>query len=154
MTSDADRLREIGQRLHGERWQTALARDLGVRDHRVRQWLKGQPVPAGIWADLARLETERRSWPRDEWLIAGDAEGLREYIVHTRAPRFIARLATDEEDADRITDNTYACRGGEVLCEIVWLDPMPMSEPELLDLFQRAETAIDIYTADSEEAMS
>ncbi len=154
MKSEAQRLREVGQRLHGERWQTALSRDLGVSDRRVRQWLEGQRVPEGIWADLERIEVERRGWPRDEWLIAGDAEGQREYIVHARAPRFVARVVSDDnDDADTTTGITYNCRGGETLCEIVWHDPIPVSEPELLDLFQRAETALDIYTNDSVESI-
>lgn len=150
--TEQDMLRAIGERLHGTRWQTALARDLGVSDRRVRQWLSGDPIPAGVWRDLERLQVERRGWPRDEWIIGSDAEGQREYIIHTRAPRFIARIASDDEEigtADRITGITYACAGGETLCEVVWQDPMPTSEPEVRDLFQRAETAIDIYTADS-----
>lgn len=141
----SERLRLAGERLYGSRWQTAMARSLGVSDRRVRQWLAGDPVPAGIWRDLERIEIERRGWPRDEWLIASDGESRREYVVHTRAPRFVARMAHDgDADADLVTGITYACRGGEMLCEIAWIDPAPASEPELLDLFQRVETAIAI----------
>jgi hypothetical protein len=34
-------LREIGIRLYGERWQTALARELGVNPRTVRRWASG-----------------------------------------------------------------------------------------------------------------
>jgi hypothetical protein len=152
MSDAVTRLRTTGERLHGARWQTALARDLNVSDRRVRQWLAGDPIPAGVLRDLERLETEKRGWPRDEWIIGTDAEGSREYIIHTRAPRFVARLAQEDGHADLLTGITYACGSGETLCEVAWIDAAPMDEPSLLDLFQRAETAIDIYTADSAEA--
>ena len=52
-----------GQALYGERWQTDLARHLGLSDgRRIRQWLSGdRPIPDGIWKDIARLLTERKS---------------------------------------------------------------------------------------------
>lgn len=150
----ADRLRLAGEQLHGSRWQSALARDLNVSDRRVRQWLAGETIPPGVWLEIERLLTVSKGWPRDEWLIASDAEGLREYIIHTCAPRFIARMAHDGDDADTLTGATYACQSGEILCEIVWMDPIPVDEPSLRELFARAETAIDIYTSDSEEATS
>jgi hypothetical protein len=56
-----DELAEAGQALYGERWQTDLARDLGIADaRRVRQWMTGdRPIPAGVWADIARLLRQR-----------------------------------------------------------------------------------------------
>jgi len=36
-----DELAEIGQRLYGKRWQTALARRIKVDARTVRRWLKG-----------------------------------------------------------------------------------------------------------------
>ncbi len=152
MMTDADRLREIGERLHGARWQSAIARDLNVNDRRISKWLSGDPVPSGIWAELAALEAGRRAWPRDEWIIGTDAEGERDYIIHTRAPRFMARFVSEDAAYD-IEGLTYETAGGEVICEIAWIDPAPLDDPSRLDLMQRAETAIDIYTADSFEAM-
>lgn len=54
-------LAKAGQALYGERWQTDLARDLGLSDgRRVRQWMAGErPIPPGIWADLAALLRQR-----------------------------------------------------------------------------------------------
>ena len=50
-----------GQALYGERWQTDLARDLGISDaRRVRQWMSGdRPIPTGVWADITRLLRHR-----------------------------------------------------------------------------------------------
>lgn len=52
-----------GQLLFGERWQTELARALGLLDgRRIRQWLSGdRPIPVGIWDDLSGLLNDRSS---------------------------------------------------------------------------------------------
>lgn len=54
-------LAEAGEALYGERWQTDLARDLGLSDaRRVRQWMaEDRPIPVGVWADITRLLRER-----------------------------------------------------------------------------------------------
>lgn len=54
-------LTRAGQALYGERWQTDLARDLGLSDaRRIRQWLSGdRPIPAGIWNELSALMKSR-----------------------------------------------------------------------------------------------
>ncbi|MEG9884161.1 MAG: hypothetical protein V6Z86_06010 [Hyphomicrobiales bacterium] len=50
----ARELAAIGQALYGPRWQTDLARNLGVDSRRIRQWLaSARPVPVTIWAELA-----------------------------------------------------------------------------------------------------
>lgn len=53
---------KVGFALYGERWQTDLARDLGLSDgRRIRQWLSGErPVPEGINDDLIQLLQERQ----------------------------------------------------------------------------------------------
>ena len=38
-TTPLDLLRLVGEALHGERWQSPLAGDLGVSDRAVRYWL-------------------------------------------------------------------------------------------------------------------
>jgi len=60
MTEGVDKkeiLIESGKVLYGERWQTDLARDLGLSDaRRIRQWLADErPIPDGIVMDLQRL---------------------------------------------------------------------------------------------------
>ena len=51
-----------GNVLYGDRWQTDLARDLGLSDgRRIRQWLSGdRPIPDGVLDDLARMLTSRK----------------------------------------------------------------------------------------------
>lgn len=69
-------LAEIGRALYGERWQTALAADLGVADRTMRRWAAGtSPAPPGIEAELRRLLEERgveigRLLAEIEWSIA------------------------------------------------------------------------------------
>lgn len=52
-----------GEALYGERWQTPLARDLGLSDgRRIRQWLSDdRPIPAGVPNDLRKLLEERQA---------------------------------------------------------------------------------------------
>lgn len=144
--------RAIGQRLLGPGWQTRLARLLGVADRTVRRWASGDsPIPEGLPADLARLEAAGAGWPRDRWLIATDPESQRDYLIHTREPRFIARVSLEDPEADEVTGITYSCRSGEVLCEIVWFDPPPLDEPSLLRLLQEGESALEVHDLDSED---
>ena len=54
-------LAEIGEALYGERWQTALAQDLGMADRTVRRWVAGEsPVPDHVWPFLAKRIVIRR----------------------------------------------------------------------------------------------
>jgi len=51
---------ETGEALYGPRWQSDLARDLGVSDRTVRRWAAGtHDMPPGVCADLLRLAVER-----------------------------------------------------------------------------------------------
>lgn len=51
---------ECGEALYGPRWQSELARDLGVADRTMRRWVAGTTdVPAGLYLDLLRLTQER-----------------------------------------------------------------------------------------------
>ncbi|WP_406850126.1 hypothetical protein [Chromobacterium phragmitis] len=61
-THGAAALAKIGEALYGERWQTDLARELGLSDaRRVRQWMVGErPIPPGVWTDLHGLLQARR----------------------------------------------------------------------------------------------
>jgi hypothetical protein len=54
---------KAGEALYGERWQTSLARDLGLSDgRRIRQWLSGdRPIPDGVVSsDLPNLLKSRK----------------------------------------------------------------------------------------------
>ena len=53
-------LREAGEALFGTRWQSDLARDLGVADRTMRRWLAGAgDMPPGVALDLWRICEER-----------------------------------------------------------------------------------------------
>ena len=60
MTDQIALLREAGESLYGEQWQSAVARDLGVADRSVRRWLAGvHNIPPGVWGELYDLMIER-----------------------------------------------------------------------------------------------
>lgn len=50
-------LEEIGKTLYGERWQSDMARALGIKDsRRIRAFISEErSIPAGIWQELANL---------------------------------------------------------------------------------------------------
>lgn len=54
-------LEEIGTTLYGERWQSDMARALGIKDsRRIRAFVAGErSIPAGIWEELAALLREQ-----------------------------------------------------------------------------------------------
>jgi hypothetical protein len=53
-------LADTGRALYGDRWQSALARDLQVDDRTMRRWVAGDyDPPPGVWTDLLRLTQER-----------------------------------------------------------------------------------------------
>lgn len=56
-----DQLARAGALLYGDRWQSDLARALGVGDRRVREWVAGDRRPtAGVWAEIAALLRQRQ----------------------------------------------------------------------------------------------
>jgi len=58
--TNIDRLRLLGEALHGPRWQNAVARDLGINSRQVHRWVSGQYQPhEGHIADLVAIAKER-----------------------------------------------------------------------------------------------
>jgi len=56
------RLRRCGEALYGSRWQSDLARALGVGDRRVREWAAGERrTPSGVWTGIASLLQQRQA---------------------------------------------------------------------------------------------
>lgn len=56
----AAHLTKAGTLLFGDRWQSDLARAIGVSDRSVRGWVAGErKPPAGVWADIAALLRQR-----------------------------------------------------------------------------------------------
>lgn len=59
-------IRRAGLALFGDRWQSELARALGVNDRTVRRWSAGEEEPRpGVCADLLQLVAERERELRD-----------------------------------------------------------------------------------------
>lgn len=59
--SDTTLLVAVGQALYGTRWQSELARALGVSDRTVRGWISGRMEPRqGVYRDLLDLVRQRR----------------------------------------------------------------------------------------------
>lgn len=54
-------LKEAGEALYGDRWQTDLKRGLGLKDaRRIRQWMSGaRPISPGVWPKITMLLRER-----------------------------------------------------------------------------------------------
>ena len=50
-----DRLSHAGRAIHGDDWQSPMARALGVNGRHLRRWVSGdRPIPA--WVDDALVE--------------------------------------------------------------------------------------------------
>lgn len=147
-------LAALGLAIWGHSWQGPLARALGVNDRTVRRWASGEvPIPETVETELLSLigtgEKSSLQLPRDEWIVQRE-EGRRIYVVHTLAPRFIARAVecdetgapvTEEGEADVLTGIVYAS-GDLVLCEVVWLDPLPDLK-DIRRLMDRAADALE-----------
>ena len=55
-------LTRAGEALYGARWQSDLARALGVGPRRVREWIASErSIPPGIWDEIDALLIERQN---------------------------------------------------------------------------------------------
>ncbi len=46
-------LQQAGEALYGPRWQSELARIVGVSDRTMRRWLaEPHDIPIGVWQDI------------------------------------------------------------------------------------------------------
>lgn len=58
--TNLDKLRTLGEALHGPRWQNAVARDLGINPRQVHRWVSGEYEPnEGHIADLIAIARKR-----------------------------------------------------------------------------------------------
>lgn len=151
-------LAAIGLATFGMNWQSPLARALGMSPRHIRRLASGDsPITESIAADIGKMlgasAIADPDWPRDVWIVGDAADEFgarREYIVHTKRPRFVARIVacTDdglpepaEEPADILTGTVYAS-GDYVVCEIVWHDAPPTPD-KIHALLEEACHAID-----------
>ena len=153
-------LAALGTAAFGHQWQSALARTLSVSDRTVRRWAAGSsPIPDTLEDELAAAlgwtKRGRPDWPRDQWIIGDGVETAsntrREYIIHTRKPRFMARvIALDELTGEPQPDEGDTDFSGVVFqagpdsqfCEIVWIDPPPAGR-KLSALMESAADALE-----------
>lgn len=90
-------LERIGLALHGEGWITPLARDLGVPEQDLRDWLAGAAIPEAKVVELHALLRRRHHEIGQMMLRLGleaDAGDVRQYVEERqRSIRAGARTA-------------------------------------------------------------
>ncbi len=74
----------------------------------------------------------------DEWLIAENIDGSRQYIIHTLTPRFIGEILD-------------TANGGNEVKELEWIDPPPQDVSEAARLMRQTGDAIAEYDLILEE---
>lgn len=91
-----------------------------------------------------------RPWPRDEWIVQREMF-YRAYVVHTRSPKFIARVVEqsasgapdpNEGPVDMLSGIVFDAEH-LTFCEIVWIDNPPGTDAETVALFLRATEVYD-----------
>ena len=56
MMNHREMLRQAGEALYGERWQSELSRAVGVSDRTMRRWVSDPyEIPGGVWNDIQQL---------------------------------------------------------------------------------------------------
>lgn len=106
-------------------WQTAIAEKLGVADRTVRRWIAGEKeIPA--WVDermkgLIQFGANVHV-ARDEWIIGEDVAEGRRYILHTRFPRFLARIVYINAAGEVDLEDYPVATGGTVFRAAVYDD--------------------------------
>ena len=92
------------------------------------------PVKPGMKIDTQIKEP-------DEWMIGESTDGQRQWIVHTKEPRFIAEIVDDDEDMFN-PPFEYQMRNNQWLCNFVWYDYPP---DDLTIICMEAQESIEIY---------
>ena len=56
LLTNLDKIRILGEALHGPRWQNAVARDLSINPRQVHRWVSGEYAPhEGHIADMMKV---------------------------------------------------------------------------------------------------
>jgi len=151
-----EELAAIGLASYGPHWQSPLARAIGTSPRHMRRLVSGEsPITDGIAADIRKVlgaaDIADPDWPRDAWIVGDGAEQGREYVVHVKRPRFVARAIAvgddglpepGEQPADILTGIVYS-GDGYMIAEIVWIDPPPAGPGAMYRLLEQAADAID-----------
>ena len=115
-------------------WQSNIAHALDVSPQAIKKIANGGKVNSKIATAMLDLcgETAPQA-VHAEW-INGEGEDGREYLIHTRHPRFQALVITGETDYDIENDNgvIYQC-GYSLICGFLWIDRRPDNLTELME---------------------
>ena len=89
----------------------------------------------------------------DSWIMGDGADSDEAYVVHTTAPRFIAKCANC--DPEKVSES-YGVSAAVYIDDIVffdisWIDPAPTSAEALVALFAAANAAVNCYGERLEE---
>ena len=120
-----------------KKWaEIAKSLDLpGGRDEAIITRIPGLlPVEAG-------MEIQQGIERPPAWLLADDTKGDRWYLIHTAEPRFICRVADDEDGVDPAGLH-YETTDEQDLCHFVWIDNPP---EDLTALLNEAEQFLADY---------
>lgn len=98
-------------------------------------------MPGLLPVEPATVTAAAPDWPMPPWLLADDPFSGRWYLVHTARPRFICRVADDEEEPDPAGLH-YITADGQDLCHFVWIDNPPK---DLTALLAEAEQYLEDY---------
>ena len=119
-----------------------FARRLGMNPRNLRKILADEigirpTTVTAIHAMLGGGSNTNLADLRDEWIIGkGPPPTQHKYVIHTRAPRFIAHVVPLEPGEEIAGD-------GEVVSEIAWIDPAPQDPIALRQLIGRATDQLD-----------
>ena len=117
-------------------WQSAIARRLGVNNRTIRKIVKGDlKISDGLAKDLLDLLGENAPQIiHAEWIL-GQGDDNREYLIHTRHPRFQC-LVLDLNDPEYEFDHDAGVQytfNNSVLCGFLWHDRKPDNIAEVLE---------------------
>ena len=125
-------------------WQGEIARRLGVDPNTIRKAAKHGPSD-----NLARAVLDLIGEPVSEqvharWIV-GDGDDGREYLVHTRFPRFRCVVVAEGDDYDIHADESGVFRVNEEtwLAAFHWQDRRPDG---LAHLMEEAANALERFT--------
>lgn len=142
-------------------WQAALARALDVEPRSIRRFAQHGP-PEGVARDLRSMLGERAPQGVHARFVLGFGEDGREYIHHSKAPRFTAMVvpidpATDEPQTEYGIDQDDGVQyraGTDLICALHWIDRMPDDPVTISRLMDDAADAItrisEIVSAEQE----
>lgn len=80
--------------------------------------------------------------PLPLWLFADGLDGTRNFLIRTEAPRFIAEVFAEDDDAGILAELSFALSDGRSLANFTWLDPQP---EDYLPLLRQADNALRDY---------